>query len=98
MASHLTTEERDRIVQLRHRGANQKEIARALTRSPATISRELRRNRTQHDYDAARAQQLAEARRRERPITRKMDHPEIEETVRHGSRPLLVPGTNRERG
>ena len=43
MASHLTTEERDRIVQLRHRGANQKEIARALTRSPATISRELRR-------------------------------------------------------
>ena len=84
MASHLTTEERDRIVQLRHRGANQKEIARALDRSPATISRELRRNRTEDDYYAAQAQQLSERRRRQRPITRKMDHPEIDETVRHG--------------
>ena len=84
MASHLTIEERDRIVQLRHRGADQKEIARALTRSPATISRELRRNRTEDDYYAAGAQQRAERRRRERPITRKMDHPEIDETVRDG--------------
>lgn len=84
MASHLTMEERDRIAELRHRGADQKEIARALERSPATISRELRRNRTGGDYYAAQAQQQAEHRRRERPIMRKMDHAEINKAVRHG--------------
>ena len=46
MAHHLTLEERDRIAQLQHQGADQKEIARAVGRCPATISRELRRNRT----------------------------------------------------
>ncbi len=50
MSNHLTLEERDRIAQLRCRGANQKEIARALKRSPATISRELRRNLTEDEY------------------------------------------------
>jgi IS30 family transposase len=84
MSSHLTTEERDRIAQLKYRGANQKEIARALKRSPATISRELRRNRTGNEYYAGMAQQHAERRRRERPITRKMDDPEINQAVRHG--------------
>src|SRR5258705_247320 len=42
MARHLTLEERDRIAQLRHQGADQKEIATALDRDPGTISRELR--------------------------------------------------------
>ncbi len=84
MSSHLTTEERDRIAQLKYRGANQKEIARALKRSPATISRELRRNRTGTEYYAGMAQQHAERRRRERPIIRKMDNPEINQAVRHG--------------
>ncbi len=84
MSSHLTTEERDRIAQLKYRGANQKEIARALKRSPATISRELRRNRTGNEYYAGMAQQHAERRRRERPIIRKMDNPEINQAVRHG--------------
>ena len=37
MASHLTLEERDRIAQLRHRGADQKEIPKALGRSAGTI-------------------------------------------------------------
>jgi IS30 family transposase len=84
MSSHLTTEERDRIAQLKYRGANQKEIARALKRSPATISRELRRNRTGNEYYAGMAQQHAARRRRERPIIRKMDNPEINQAVRHG--------------
>lgn len=84
MSSHLTTEERDRIAQLKCRGANQKEIARALKRSPATISRELRRNRTGNEYYAGMAQQHAERRRRERPIIRKMDNPEINQAVRRG--------------
>jgi IS30 family transposase len=84
MANHLTSEERDRIAQLRCRGAEQQEIARTLGRSAATISRELRRNRTNDEYGAAQAQRQAERRRRERPLVRKMDDPKINETVRAG--------------
>jgi len=84
MAKHLTSEERDRIAQLRHRGADQKEIAQALARSPATISRELRRNCTGNEYFAVQAQRRAEDRQSERPLVRKMDEPEINETVRRG--------------
>jgi IS30 family transposase len=84
MASHLTLEERDRIAQLWHQGADQKEIARALGRCPSTISRELRRNRTEGGYYAGQAQFEAERRRRERPLVRKMDDPEINEVVRVG--------------
>jgi IS30 family transposase len=76
-------EERDRIVELKHQGADQKEIAAALNRSPATISRELRRNCTEGGYFAAQAQEKARRRRRQRPIMRKMDDPRISETVRH---------------
>ena len=84
MASHLTLEERDRIAQLRYLGADQKEIAQAVGRYPSTISRELRRNRTDGEYYAAQAQREAERRRRERPLVRKMDDPEINEAVRAG--------------
>jgi len=84
MARHLTIEERDRIAQLQHRGADQKEIAKAVNRSTATISRELARNATGGEYLAAQAQRMAERRRRERPLTRKMDDPELQATVRHG--------------
>lgn len=84
MAHHLTVEERDRIAQLWHLGADQKEIAQALERSPATISRELRRNHTSGEYHAAQAQRKAECRREERPLVRKMDDPEINGTVRRG--------------
>ena len=84
MASHLTMEERDRIAHLRHQGADQKEIAKALDRSPATISRELRRNRTRDEYFAAQAQSHSQRRRRDRPLTRKMDDPVIHQAVRRG--------------
>lgn len=84
MANHLTLEERDRIAQLRYHGADQKEIAKAVGRCPSTICRELRRNRTQDEYQAAQAQRQAERRRRERPIARKMDDPQINEAVRAG--------------
>jgi IS30 family transposase len=82
MARHLTPEERDRIAQLRHQGANQKEIAKALRRSRSTISRELRRNSMHGQYYAVQAQRQAEQRRRQRPLVRKMDVPEINELVR----------------
>lgn len=84
MASHLTLEERDRIAQLRHQGANQQEIAQAIRRCPSTISRELRRNRSGEVYHAGGAQRRSERRRRERPLMRKMDDPEINEIVRGG--------------
>ena len=84
MAQHLTVEERDRIAELNHRGAKQKEIARLLKRSPSTISRELRRNGSGGEYYAGQAQRRAEKRRRERPLTRKMDTPEIREAVCRG--------------
>lgn len=91
MARHLTLAERDWIVQLRNRGAEQKEIARALGRSPSTVSRELRRNGTAGEYHAAQAQQRAERRRRERPFVRKMDRPEINHTVRRGLAQSFAP-------
>ncbi len=84
MARHLTLEERDRIAQLRHRGANQKEIAQAIKRSPATISRELRRNGSENEYLAGQAQQMSRRRRCERPILRKMERAEVNEAVRGG--------------
>jgi transposase, IS30 family len=84
MAHHLTLEERDRIAQLRHQGADQKEIAKAVGRCPATISRELRRNHTDGDYYAAQAQREAQRRRQERPLVRKMEDPAINEAVRVG--------------
>ena len=84
MPSHLTLEERDRIAHLRHQGADQKEMARAVGRSPSTISRELRRNRTGDEYYAAQAQRESELRRSERPITCKMEDAEISQAVRAG--------------
>lgn len=84
MARHLTIEERDRIGQLIHQGAEQAEIAKALNRSPATISRELARNRTAGEYLAAQAHSRAERRRRQRPLQTRMDRPEINDAVRRG--------------
>jgi IS30 family transposase len=84
MARHLTVEERDRIAQLVHQGFEQEEIAALLNRAPSTISRELRRNRTGDEYFAAQAQRQAELRGRERPLSRRMNDPQINEAVRRG--------------
>lgn len=82
MARHLTKEERDRIAQLHHRQFSQQQIAEALGRDPGTISRELARNRVGGEYFAAQAQALAQRRRQERPLKRKLDDPELNETMR----------------
>jgi len=84
MASHLTLEERDRLAQFRHQGLQQQEIAKISRRSKSTISRELKRNPIGDDYLAGQAQRQAEQRRRERPLSRRMDDPEINESVRSG--------------
>lgn len=59
----LTEEERYQIYALLKAGHNQKEIAALLGRSPATISRELHRNRGLKGYRPAQAQRLTECRR-----------------------------------
>ena len=84
MPGHLTMEERDRIAQLRHERASQQEIAQAMRRCPSTISRELRRNSTGDEYYAAQAQRESQRRRRERPLVRKMEDPQINQAVRSG--------------
>jgi transposase, IS30 family len=62
----LTQDERYSITAQLRSGHSQADIARALGRSPSTISRELSRNVTHHDgkYRAAKAQQYSTARRR----------------------------------
>ena len=82
MACHLTKEERDLLAQLLHRGFSQEQIAEALGRDRGTISRELARNRVGGEYFAAQAQELAQRRRRERPLVRKLDDSELNEVVR----------------
>src|SRR5271168_5097046 len=65
----LGLEERDEIYRLHAGGKSQNKNASALDRAPSTISRELKRNSKSTKvwaggYEPARAQQLAERRRR----------------------------------
>lgn len=85
MSSHLTLEEREVISQMNYAGHKPVEIARRLGRDPGTISRELKRNVVPGAaYSACAAQAIAERRRRERPLTRKMDHPDVRAAVYEG--------------
>ncbi len=62
--SHLTCKERYLIDMERRKGVGVRAIARLLERSPATVSRELKRNKTQKKpYDFAGASSRARARR-----------------------------------
>lgn len=61
--THLTQEERYQIYALIKAGHSQSEIANLLERHPATISRELRRNRGQRGYRPRQAHRLACERR-----------------------------------
>jgi IS30 family transposase len=81
MSGHLTLEEREVIAQWNASGKFQTAIAEELGRDKSTISRELRRNRSQTGYFPARAHATAQQRRRERPLARKMDQPELRRLV-----------------
>ena len=61
--NQLTENERYQIYILRKTGHTQQQIARQLERSPATISRELRRNKGLRGYRPGQAQKLTDARR-----------------------------------
>lgn len=84
MAHQLTAEERERLCLLQAQKKSQAEIARCLARSRSTISRELQRNQTEGGYSAVAAQRLAQARRRQRALTPKMERDDTNEYVRHG--------------
>ena len=62
--THFSIEERREISRLRSQGASIRQIAADLDRSPSSVSRELRRNRSKVDgYRAEYAQQQSRARR-----------------------------------
>jgi len=84
MPYQLTFQEREKISQMVFSKASDAEIAAALGRSRSTIFRERTRNVCNQEYSAVHAQQLAEMRRSNRPLTRKMDIPEISQRVRSG--------------
>jgi IS30 family transposase len=60
--THLSSEERYQIYALHKAGHSLREIGALLGRSPATVSRELRRNRGQRGYRPKQAHQLAHTR------------------------------------
>lgn len=60
---HLTQEQRFQIHVLKSTGVAQKQIAERIQVSPATVSRELARNRNVVEYSALEAQTKAQARR-----------------------------------
>ncbi len=70
---YLSLDERDLIAGKRTAGVSIRQIAADLSRSPSTISRELRRHRPQHrPYRAGYAQRCAD-RQRARPKPRKLE-------------------------
>jgi transposase, IS30 family len=83
MACQLTFLERERVSQMHDAGASKAEIATELGRARSTIGREIARNSAVGEYSAVTAQALAQQRRRERPLTRKMDQPGVSKFVRN---------------
>ena len=81
MATQLTMEERETVSRMLATGRSPIQIASELGRHKSTIYRELARNTTAAGYRAVSAHRLAMMRRKERPLIRKMDRPEIRHEV-----------------
>lgn len=84
MHKQLTFEERVLLEEFLGQQRSPSEIAKALERSESTISRELSRHRVNGVYMAKLAQAEAQRRRRERPLIRKLDRPDIRDAVQDG--------------
>lgn len=83
--NHLTLLERETISQMGFCGHGVRSIARTLRRAPSTISRELTRNGSAHGrYSAVTAHRRSVDRRRQRPVSCKLDHGELQAEVRRG--------------
>lgn len=81
MACQLTLAEREVVSQMIFAGEANPEIAKATGRDRSTIWRERQRNGDGEEYSAATAQALADERRRERPLKRKLEQRETREFV-----------------
>ena len=75
---HLTTEERAVIAHGLKERIPRNEIARSIGRHPSVITREIQRNKPPRmTYTSYIADKRAKERRKNRPITRKMEQPEL---------------------
>lgn len=81
---HLTKHERNEIMLLYEKSYSLRDIAKALERSPSTISRELRRNVVKGQYRSQKAQLKAYQRRRscKKPMKKIRQDNELENYVR----------------
>jgi IS30 family transposase len=81
--AQLSMEEREVISQMFAAGHSRKAIAQRLGRPPSTVGREIKRNaRDDGSYSAVEARRKSEVRRRERPLIRKLQRPELNDAVR----------------
>jgi len=81
--AQLSMEEREIVSQMWAAGQTRTAIAERLGRVGSTIGRELTRNgRADGSYSAVAAQQKAVVRRRQRPLVRKLQQPELNAAVR----------------
>lgn len=80
--AHLTLDERIVIYQMCNSGETQKEIAKALGRSPSTICRELQRNSSSFQcYLPNEANQRARQRQRQPSVVSKLEEPRLYQAV-----------------
>ena len=80
--AHLSFHERVVISQLHRSGESQKNIAESLGRSPSTVSRELRRNRSpKSGYQPHQAHQIACQRRMQPSVVSKLEEPTLYQAV-----------------
>ncbi|MGI5869865.1 MAG: IS30 family transposase [Kiritimatiellia bacterium] len=90
--SRVTREERNLIYKWKQGGFSQRRIASLLSRSPSTISRELRRNKGKRGYRPKQAQAFAEARAK-RPGRRRFTEvvrKDVEEKLARGWTPEII--------
>lgn len=81
--AQLSMEERETVSQMWSAGHTRKRIAERLGRAQSTIGRELVRNgQSDGSYSAVAAQRKALVRRRQRPLERKLERPELNAAVR----------------
>lgn len=81
--SRLNQHERYRIHAMHEAGCSLRGIAFQLSRSPSTISRELRRNRVGRRYDPERAQRLSDQRRSQASTRPRIDEDRIQRIQAH---------------
>lgn len=80
--AHFTIQQREIIAQWHFAGKSNAQIARELGCHRSSVHRELKRNSWHGKYQAQAAHHRAGRRRVDRPWTRKMDRPEVQECVR----------------